>query len=260
MKTVYETEIGIEKKIIILTTKTVEFLLSKNPDSLSLYMFYIKNAKIQKTNSIFNVESFGMKGLGWGRDRYRSAKRILIDEKFIEDLVRRNDQGKILGHYLKINYLFSEDTISDTLSRINHPVVESIGGKEETNALSNKTINALSNKTETSTTKVGGEKKLTKKEIRENSPFIFKEELELLGNSKWKPHKIVYNYFLKKGMVFENRKQFDEAVARFKKPAIRLEGYSAQQINKTMDYLENKNLSWTLETIAKNITEVANRK
>lgn len=105
------------------------------------------------------------------------------------------------------------------------------------------------------------ELKKTKKEIRENSPFIFNEELEVLGNSKWKPHQIIYNYFLRKGMVFENRKQFDSAVNRFKRPALQLVGYTSQQINKTMDYCDTKfTVGWTLESVAKTIPEVINKK
>ena len=171
MKTKFETEIGIEKKIIILTTKTVEYLLSKNPDSLSLYMFYIKNAKIQKTNSIFNVESFGMKGMGWGRDRYRSAKKILTEEKFIEDVVRRNEKGVILGHYLQINYIFTENKTDETLDKIVHRVETSTGGEEETNALSNKTLNALSNTTKMPVSTANEGLK------NEKTPYSFKEEL-----------------------------------------------------------------------------------
>lgn len=104
------------------------------------------------------------------------------------------------------------------------------------------------------------EVKKTKKQIREESPFIFKEELESLWNSGWKPKKIIYNYFVRKNIVHENVKQFDSAVARYLRPAQALEGYSSKQIESVMDYLDSKKLSWTLETIAKNISEVVNRK
>ena len=99
-----------------------------------------------------------------------------------------------------------------------------------------------------------------KNPTKEVKPFVFKEELKTLGESKWKPKLIVYNYFLRKNMVFENREQFNSAVGRFLKPAQQLDGYSSKQIQATMDYLDNKKLSWSLETIAKNISEVVNRK
>ena len=251
MKTVFETEIGIEKKIIILTTKTVEFLLSKNPDSLSLYMFYIKNAKIQKTNSIFNVESFGMKGLGWGRDRYRSAKATLVNEKFIEDLIRRNEKtGQIEGHFLKINYLFAEDTVKDTMERITHPGVSSSGSEEETNALSNKTINALSNKKETPVIKT------------EEVPFIFLDELKKLQVSNKKYFKIIALFFSRKGWVFNNKVLFWKNVVRYTKDAQELDTYTGQELSNTIDYVIEKypDIDWKLSTVIKSINSVVNKK
>lgn len=106
------------------------------------------------------------------------------------------------------------------------------------------------------------EKKKTKKQLREESPFIFKEELELLRTNSWIPKKIVFNYFLRKGFTYENRKQFDSAVGRNLKPALQLEGYTSSQIDKTMDYCEKnyKDFGWTLETVVKRISEVANKK
>ena len=93
-------------------------------------------------------------------------------------------------------------------------------------------------------------------------PFIFKEELEKLGNSTWKVNKIIYNYWKVKGFAFENKKQFDSAVKRELRPAKTLEGYTSQQINKTMDYcVENyKSIPWTLETVSKRIADTVNKK
>lgn len=151
-----ETTNTIEKDVIIVTTKTVEKLLSESPDSLALYLFYIKNAKIQETNSIWNTNTFGMKGLGWGTKRYNDAKKVLVDNGFLEETVRRNNKGQIEKHYLKINYIFGRETTKDIIKEkeeINHnapnPQVDTTtNGFQETNALSNKSINALSNKNE----------------------------------------------------------------------------------------------------------------
>ena len=146
-----ETENTIDQDIIIVTTKTVEKLLSVSPDSLSLYLFYIKNAKIQKTNSIWNTNTFGMKGLNWGNKRYNDAKKLLVDNGFIEETIRRNDKGQIIGHYLKINYIFGRETVEDIKNnqKYQNPQVDiTTSGFGEINALSNKTINALSNKKE----------------------------------------------------------------------------------------------------------------
>lgn len=143
-----ETQNKIEDDVIILTTKTVEFLLSKHPDSLILYMFFIKNSKIQKTNQIWNTDTFGMKGLGWGRDRYKEARKILEDNSLIKFITDR-DSGKFTKKYIKINYLFTELKKNELLNRSyqNPQAVESTDGETTTNALSNKS-NALSNKKE----------------------------------------------------------------------------------------------------------------
>lgn len=256
MKTIYETEIGIEKKIIILTTKTVEFLLSKNPDSLSLYMFYIKNAKIQKTNSIFNVESFGMKGLGWGRDRYRSAKKVLVEEKFIEDIIHKSKSGKIAGHYLKINYLFSEETTKETIGRLSHPVDSSIGGEKETNALSNKTINALNNVNKI----LVGSANEDILEDKEKPPYSFNSELNKLRDSTRKEFKIIALYWSIKGFVFHNKDQYQAALKRELRAAGLLKGYSGTQISQAIDYCKKNYDTWTLETIHKRISDLVNKK
>lgn len=102
-------------------------------------------------------------------------------------------------------------------------------------------------------------KNKTKKQLREEAPFDDKKEQQALWDSGWIRKKIVHNYFQKKNIHFENVKQFDSAVGRFLKVAEKLEGYTSRQIEKTMNYFEDKKLSWTLETIAKNISEVVNR-
>ena len=93
-------------------------------------------------------------------------------------------------------------------------------------------------------------------------PFSFLEELDKLGNSKWKPDLIIYNYYKFTSMSFENEKQWKSARSRFKIPAIKLEGYSAKQINETMQYCEQnyKDVGWSLETCAKVIARVVNIK
>ncbi len=106
-----------------------------------------------------------------------------------------------------------------------------------------------------------GVTKKTKKQIREETPFVFKEELEALWNDGWKGSKIIYTYLVRKKFMFENRLQFDAEVGRDKVSASKLLGYSARQINDTMNYLDNnsKNFTWKLETVVKTIADVINR-
>jgi len=97
-----------EGEVIVLNFITVARLFELDTDAATLYLFYVKNAKIQKTNKIYAVNKFSMVGLGWGRDKFLRAKKILQDNRFISTIIRKDDKGKITGHYLVIHYLNSE--------------------------------------------------------------------------------------------------------------------------------------------------------
>lgn len=126
---------------IITTTSTIDKLFSISPDSVTLYMFYIKTSKWQRTNQVFTTNTYGMKCLSWGSKRYSEAKKVLEEEGLITIKQKRDNKGRITGYYVKINYLFKQKTIQD----ISNPEVDGTGpGQEETNALSTNTINALS--------------------------------------------------------------------------------------------------------------------
>ena len=95
----------------------------------------------------------------------------------------------------------------------------------------------------------------------EEIPFIFKDALNKLKDSKWKPHKIIALLFSRKGWSFENKKQFDSNVSRFIKDAIALEGYTGQQISDTMDFCDEKykDVDWKLSTVLKSIASVTKK-
>ena len=124
-----------EREVIVLHTTTLVRLFDLNPDATLLYVFYIKNAKIQGTNSVYATDSFCRKGLSWGRDRFNSAKAILKDNGFINLKVLRDSEGKITKHFIRIHYLSS--SVPET-----HVVDEPTCGSQTTNAV-NKKGNAL---------------------------------------------------------------------------------------------------------------------
>jgi len=130
-----KTNISLENKIIVLDLETVSKLMNLNPDSATLYLFYHKTSKLQKTNSIWATNSFVMKGLKWGDTKLKKARRILFDLDLIEEVRNRDSKGKIVGCYLILKYLKS--------SR-NQGVDSPGGGKRGTNALSSIKKNALS--------------------------------------------------------------------------------------------------------------------
>lgn len=94
------------------------------------------------------------------------------------------------------------------------------------------------------------------------APYTFTVALEQLGDSTWVVDKIIYNYWKRKGFVFENPQQFRSARSRELRPAKLLEGYSSIQINKTMDYCSEhyKDIPWSLETVGKIISNVLHSK
>lgn len=94
--------------------------------------------------------------------------------------------------------------------------------------------------------------------VKEIKPFSFKEEMQKLIDSKWKPHKIIWLYFTKKKFNFDNEKQFKAEYGRCLKSARELEGYNSQQIEQTMNKMDELGLTWTLNAIGRNISNVIN--
>lgn len=134
-------DVSLEKEVCMVTTRTLHELFKKNPDSVSLYMFYYYTAKWQETNQIKAVSSYCKKGLGWGDEKFNKAKKTLTETGLIEDFKRLDlKTKKITGWYVKLNYIFKKKT-SEAVSR---GVDEPVGGFQETNALSANNINALS--------------------------------------------------------------------------------------------------------------------
>lgn len=129
--------IDFENRIYILTDKTVDELLIRNPDSVSLYLFYYQKAKIDKTNRPYCTNQYCMKGLGWGEKRFYSAKGVL-DEL---DLVESYKDHKSQKWFIHVKYLASDEKYNP--KKYNPTKVESTS--EGTNALSNTKLSALSN-------------------------------------------------------------------------------------------------------------------
>lgn len=85
-------------------------------------------------------------------------------------------------------------------------------------------------------------------------PFNFKEEMEKLINSEWKPNKIMWLYFTKKQFNFTNHAQFKAQMNICRRLAMQLTGYDSDQLNKTMEYCEEKwGEQWSLSAVIKNI-------
>ena len=138
-----QLESDITKNIILLDLHTICKLIETNPDALTLYVFYHKQSKIQKTNQSWSTAQFCMKGLTWGRNRFTKAKSILESFNLIEEIRERDESGKFNKKYVKLNY------IHKSIRTYQNPHTgEPVNGSQQTNALSNININALSIKKE----------------------------------------------------------------------------------------------------------------
>ena len=117
-----------EKLSFSLTT--LVRLYELHSDATNLYMFYVKNVGIQKTCTIYSTDSFCKKGLKWGDKRFRKAKTVLIENKFIEQIIKPHETG--IKYYIKVCYLKNslgllppkevtslEETSSETTNTVN---------------------------------------------------------------------------------------------------------------------------------------------
>lgn len=90
----------------------------KNGDSaFYLFFLYLRQSRIQDTKETYSLDRFMMEGTGWSEDKFRKAKKVLIDLGMIRTLKKRDDKGKIIGYYVGVEhkYRLNEDTLSSTL-------------------------------------------------------------------------------------------------------------------------------------------------
>jgi uncharacterized phage protein (TIGR02220 family) len=134
----------IENNLIILTKPTLDkFLKENNPAELiALYTFYYYTAKWQNTNQAYCTDKYTQKGLKWGYDKFLKTKKKLIDFGLISQVIKRDEFGKITGYYIKMNYIFKEDTVSHYVQ--NPVLLNASTGQPSINALSAVKENALS--------------------------------------------------------------------------------------------------------------------
>lgn len=137
----------IENELIIFTKQTYDaFLKSDNPAELiALYSFYYYTAKWQKTNQPKCTTGYAANGLKWSESKIRKFKKELIDLGLIEDVALRDEHNKIAGHYIKLNYILKQSTLTENHT-VENPQCGNSDSVEEkgTNALSANNINALS--------------------------------------------------------------------------------------------------------------------
>lgn len=112
-------------------------------DAMALYIHYMFTAKMQETNSVKAFSGYCREGLGWGKDRFNAAKKLLIDLEIIEDVVRRDEKKRITGYFVKVKARKSPFEPAEIVQLLeNLPVDFPAGGETALNALT-KNLNAL---------------------------------------------------------------------------------------------------------------------
>ncbi len=134
-----------EDEVIVLHTTTLIRLFELGSDPVNLYMFYVKNAKIQKTNSVWASNGFCKVGLKWGKIRLLRAKKALVENEFIEVKVAKDKLGRVSKYYVKLHYLSNNQWSHKPPGGQNHRVDRTTGWCQDTNALDKK-VNALDKK------------------------------------------------------------------------------------------------------------------
>lgn len=149
-----ENNTGIESELIILTKATMDkFLKEDNPsDLIALYMFYYYTAKWQKTNQPKATIAYASKALKCSDVTIRKYKKRLSEIGLIEDICKKNKDGRVTGWYIKLNYIIKESTLKENVRVVkeNHPQKKPQCGVDHSvenldpNALSNSSLNASS--------------------------------------------------------------------------------------------------------------------
>lgn len=123
------------------------------PDAFALYVKLIKQSRIQQTNQTYSLNSFLKDWLKRTDERLKKSRDVLKWLWLINDVVIRDELGKIKWHYVRVNYLINENkirTLGIDYNLSTTPEIQDVDktmcGKSETNALSNININAWSNK------------------------------------------------------------------------------------------------------------------
>lgn len=193
--------------LLILNRQTIEslFKLENSGDCIALYVMLYRTAKWQGTSSVRANDSYIRKCLGWGSKKTLATKKLLAGAGLIKQVARRDEAGKIVGHYIEISYFLSQNT--------QKPLVASAtSGERETSAYKNN-ISAYKNN------KIGGE---PQNEVVEKSEYgnhevnalleLWEHETGLTANVAKANRLAAYNLIRKKG--FDGAKSVVELVGR----------------------------------------------
>lgn len=94
-------------------------------------------------------------------------------------------------------------------------------------------------------------------EEKTDEVFVFTDKLKIMWEDKDKRMKIIALYWEYKGWIFQNKLQYQKALKRELISSKELLGYDARQIRETMDFCDKEFPIWGLETVGKQIENIA---
>src|SRR5574343_400244 len=99
-------------------------LTQQNPAELiALYWFYYYTAKWQQTNQPKATNKYAAKALHWSYSRVGKVSQQLSNLNLIKRIIAKNNGGKVIGHYIKVYFIWEKPCLRKTMLKENHGMV-----------------------------------------------------------------------------------------------------------------------------------------
>lgn len=95
-----------------ITGETIDFILRElGSEALALYTAYAGIVQWQQTTTVKATTSFMAQRMKWSEDKVRKIKKLLVDNQYIEDIRKKDENHKIKGWYIQINYIVKSQRV-----------------------------------------------------------------------------------------------------------------------------------------------------
>lgn len=95
----------IDGDIIFLTCAKYKLFMSHGKVgriAKDIFEHLMFTARLQKTDTVKATEDYICNALEIGEDTFKAGKRLLLSLKLIENVKRKDEHGKIIGHYVRV--------------------------------------------------------------------------------------------------------------------------------------------------------------
>ena len=90
-----------EEDLLFITMRKYKFFMANGQtgrDAMCLYIHYMFTGRLQGTKSVKANRNYCMAGLDMPKARFQAAKNLLLEAKLIENVIRKNESGRVEGH------------------------------------------------------------------------------------------------------------------------------------------------------------------